>query len=235
LDDEGNDQVTIVGKADVDGRGYGSITLSCAERPKNPVTEPQAVGVLVLSMQCTDGRLINAQVPIGIKAKPAERQKTRTQAVQPEIIFCAPDGHDRAALAEAIAEEKVSPFGAYLEKYRDALAVRDVECAYWGEGSERDGSSVLTVEINVTHPQLQTLIRACSTREELVQAKERVVQDIVLDCYQHCFRLDDVPEIVHEQVVTEPEDLKRAAEICLNYDKALRMAMLERKIVAKTR
>lgn len=56
-----------------------------------------------------------------------------------------------------------------------------------------------------------------------------------LDCYQHCFRLDDVPEIVHEQVVTEPEDLKRAAEICLNYDKALRMAMLERKIVAKTR
>jgi hypothetical protein len=91
------------------------------------------------------------------------------------------------------------------------------------------------VEINVTHPQLQTLIRACSNSDEIVQAKERLVQDIVLDCYQHCFRLDDVPEIVHEQVVTEPDDLKRAAEICLNYDKALRMAMLERKIGAKTR
>jgi hypothetical protein len=91
------------------------------------------------------------------------------------------------------------------------------------------------VEINVTHPQFQGLLRACSTVDELMQAKERVVQDIVLDCYQHCFRLDDVPEIVHDQVVTEPEDLKRAAEICLNYDKALRMAVLERKIVAKTR
>lgn len=235
LDDGVEDQVTIVGKADVDGRGYGSVTLSCAERAKNPVTEPKTIGVLVMSMQCTDGRLLNAQVPIGIKPKPTERQKKRTQAVQPEIIFCAPEGHDREALAEALAEDMVGPFGSYLEKYREALHVKDVDCAYWGEGSERDGSSVLTVEINVTHPQLQALIRACSTADELVQAKERVVQDIVLDCYQHCFRLDDVPEIVHEQVVTEPEDLKRAAEICLNYDKALRMAMLERKIVAKTR
>jgi hypothetical protein len=34
-------------------------------------------------------------------------------------------------------------------------------------------------------------------------------------------------------VVTEPDDLKRAAEICLNYDKALRRAMLERKIVGE--
>jgi hypothetical protein len=235
LDDGVRDQVTIVGKADVDGRGYGSITLSCAECPEDPVTQPKNVGVLVVSLQCTDGRLINAQVPIGIKPKPAERQKKRTQAVQPEIIFCAPEGQDREALAEAMGEEKVGPFGAYLEKYRDALGVGDVHCAYWGQASERDGSSVLTVEINVTHPQLQALIRACSTPEELTQAKERVVQDIVLDCYQHCFRLDDVPEIVHEQVVTEPEDLKRAAEICLNYDKALRMAMLERKSIAKTR
>ena len=113
--------------------------------------------------------------------------------------------------------------------------MRDVDCAYWGQASEQDGLSILTVEINVTHPQLQALIRTCSTPDELVDVKERVVQDIVLDCYQHCFRLDDVPEIVHEQVVTEPEDLRRAAEICLNYDKALRMAKLERKNVAKTR
>jgi hypothetical protein len=225
LDEAVKDQVTIAGKADVDGRGYGSVTLSCAERPKNPVTEPKTIGVLTLSMQCTDGRLLNAQLQIGVKPKPAERQKKRTQAIQPEIIFCAPEGHDRDALAELLVEEKIVPFGAYLEKYRDALSVQDVHCAYWGEGSERDGVSVLTVEINVAHPQLQDLLRACPTVDERVQAKERVVQDIVLDCYQHCFRLQDLPEIVHEQVVTEPEDLKRAAEICLNYDKALRMAM----------
>jgi hypothetical protein len=79
--------------------------------------------------------------------------------------------------------------------------VKDLDCAYWGEGSQRDGSSVLTVEINITHPQFQALVNACSTADELMQAKERVVQDIVLDCYQHCFRLDDVPEIVHDKLL----------------------------------
>jgi hypothetical protein len=43
-----------------------------------------------------------------------------------------------------------------------------------------------------------------------------------------------MPQIVHLQVVTETDEVQRAAEICLNYDKALRMAMLARKIVAKT-
>jgi len=170
LDEGVQDQVTIVGKADLDGRGYGSVTLSCAERPMNPVTEPITIGVLVLTMQCTDGRMLKAQVPIGIKPKPAERQKKRTHAVRPEIIFCAPEGHDREALAEAIAEEKVGPFGPYLEKYRDALGVGDVDCAYWGQASERDGSSLLTVEINVTHPQFQALLKACPTPDELTQA-----------------------------------------------------------------
>jgi hypothetical protein len=181
--------------------------------------------VLALSMQCTDGRVLNAQLQIGVKPKPTEHEKKRTQAIHPEIIFCAPEGQDHSALAELLAEENVGPFGAGLERYRDALGVQDVHCAYWGVGCERDGVSVLTVEINVSHPQFLALLRSCPTTDERVQAKERVVQDIVLDCYQHCFRLQDLPEIVHEQVVTEPEDLKRAAEICLNYDKALRMAM----------
>ncbi len=227
LEKGAQEQLSIAGKADVDGRGYGSVTLSCPERPRSRVTEAKAIGVLALSVQCTDGRMLSARLDVGIKPKPAEHQKKRRQAIQPEIIFCAPDGHDRDALAKLLVEDRVAPFGAYLEKYRDALSVDDVNCAYWGEGFERDGVSVLTVEINVTHPQLQALLRASSTAEERVQAKERVVQDIVLDCYQHCFKLQDLPDIVHEQVVTEPDDVKRAAEICLNYDKALRMAMLE--------
>ena len=57
--------------------------------------------------------------------------------------------------------------------------------------------------------------------------KERYVQDVVLDCYQHQFQLEEVPESVSEQVMTEPEDGKRAAEIHLNHDKALRMAFRE--------
>jgi hypothetical protein len=74
-------------------------------------------------------------------------------------------------------------------------------------------------------------LKACTTAEERVRVKERIVEDIALDCYQHSFRLDEVPEIVHEQVVTEPEDLRRASEICLNFDKALRMASIERKMM----
>lgn len=63
--------------------------------------------------------------------------------------------------------------------------------------------------------------------------KESIVQDIVLDCYQHSFRLEDLPERVHEQVFTEPGDATRAAEICLNFDKVLRL--LDREKTAKTR
>jgi len=33
----------------------------------------------------------------------------------------------------------------------------------------------------------------------------------------------DVPEKVHLEVFTEPDDATRAAEICLNFDKALRL------------
>jgi len=50
-----------------------------------------------------------------------------------------------------------------------------------------------------------------------------------LDCYQHSFRLNDVPEVVHEHVMTDPNEMMRASEICLNYDKALRTAFQERK------
>jgi hypothetical protein len=34
--------------------------------------------------------------------------------------------------------------------------------------------------------------------------------------------------MAHEHVITEQEDGTRAAEICLNYDKALRIAISER-------
>jgi hypothetical protein len=90
-------------------------------------------------------------------------------------------------------------------------------------------SSRLTIEINAAHPQLKRLFEACRTAEERIEAKERYVRDVVLDCYQHSFRLDDVPDMVHEQVMTDPDEGKRAAEICLNHDKALRIAISERE------
>ena len=60
--------------------------------------------------------------------------------------------------------------------------------------------------------------------------KERVVQDVVLDCYQHLFRLDDLPDMVNYIVVEQPsEDISRASENCLNFDKILRVATMESK------
>src|SRR5262249_13745653 len=126
-------------------------------------------------------------------------------------------------------EDKIAGFGAYLDKYREALSVPEIDCAYWGESADRGGESRLIVEINAAHPRLVEMMKGCATAIEREAIKEKVVQDIVLDCYQHTYRLDDVPEIVHDQVLTEPDDEPRAAEICLNFDKAIRMAILAHK------
>jgi len=98
-----------------------------------------------------------------------------------------------------------------------------------GEGSEQENVSYLMIEINVAHPQVKRLFEACKTAEECIEAKERFVRDVVLDCYQHSFKLEDLPEMVHAHVMTEPDDGMRAAEICLNHDKALRIAISEQE------
>ena len=93
--------------------------------------------------------------------------------------------------------------------------------------------SKLIVEINAAHSRFKRLLQSISAAEEKIRVKESIVQDIVLDCYQHSFRLEDVPEGVHEQVFTDPDEAKRAAEICLNFDKALRI--MEREKAARNR
>ena len=55
------------------------------------------------------------------------------------------------------------------------------------------------------------------------------MRDVVLDCYQHHFKLEDLPDTAHEHVMNEQDDGKRAAEICLNHDKALRIAISEQE------
>jgi len=226
-------QLSITGKADIDGRGYGSVTLACAESPKAPVSNNESAGEIEIVLQTTDGRTLSAKLAVGVAPKPQERERKRKQSVRPEIIFCAANDADKEYLKELLLENKIGPLTASLEKYRELLSIPDNECAYWGEKTERSGESWLIVEINVGHPRLVDLLKACTTAEERVRMKERIVEDIVLDCYQHTFRLDDVPDIVHEQVVTEPEDLPRASEMCLNFDKSIRMASIERKMAAK--
>lgn len=223
------DRLSITGKSDINRRGYGSISLTCSESSGAPINEAVVVGTLSVTIQSTDGRLLQASLEVGVRPKPEVSQRKRRQAIQPQIIFCAPDGEDWDALAQLISEDKICPFGTGLDKYKSVLEVTEIECAYWGAGYEKEGISYLTIEINAAHPQLKRLFETCRNAEERVDAKERYVRDVVLDCYQHSFRLDDIPETVHEQVMTEPDEGKRAAEICLNHDKALRIAISERE------
>ncbi len=135
-------------------------------------------------------------------------------------------------MASLFVEDKIASFSAYLEKYRDALSVAEVDCAYWGESAERNGESWLIIEVNAAHPRLVATMKNCTTAEERVALKERIVEDIALDCYQHTFRLDEMPELVHELVVTQPENQERASEICLNFDKAIRISTLASKLAS---
>jgi hypothetical protein len=226
-------QLSVTGKADIDGRGYGSVTLSCVESTKAPVSGNESAGEIEIVLQTTDGRTLSAKLAVGVAPKPPERDRHRKQSVRPEIRFCAANDADKESLKELLLEKNISPLSASLENYRDLLNIPDNECAYWGAKTERSGESWLIVDINVGHPRFVELLKACTTAEERVRMKQRIVEDIVLDCYQHAFRLDDVPDSVHEQVVTEPHDLVRASEICLNLDKSIRMASMERKMAAK--
>lgn len=221
-------RLSITGNADINRRGYGSVSLLCKEEPESQITDTAIVGILHITIQCTDGRTLHSSIEVGVRAKPEVSEHKRRQSIEPKIIFCASADEDFDELARLIGEDHIAPFGNYLEKYRAALTIAERDCAYWGEKSEQEGVSYLFVEINAGHPRTKQLFEACSSAEEKSDTKERLVRDIVLDCYQHSFRLEDIPEIVHEEITAEDNDTKRAAEICLNFDKALRIAINER-------
>lgn len=209
-------------------------TLTASESNAEPIREEVIVGTLFVTVQATDGRVLETILPVGLCLKPEARKREPRQSVTLEIRFCAPDGTDLDEIKGAIGEDEIGSFGpSHLGRYRDALETADEECAYWGEKTESSGVSKLIVEINAAHPRFKRLLKSISTAEERIRVKESIVQDIVLDCYQHSFRLEDVPEGVHEAVFTDPDDAKRAAEICLNFDKELRL--LERGKAAKNR
>jgi len=220
-------RLKIVGRADTDPRGYGSVSLRCEEDPSRPITKEIQLGVLAIVLQSGDGSILRATTRVSIRPKPKERRAERKPAVRTEIIFVAPDRTDMAALKQLIKEDKILPFSqcTYLQKYAEALDVQPEDCTYWAERADRDGESVLQIEVNAGNPQLLKYLQTCATAEETVRLKEYYVRDIALDCYQHSFQLRDVPEIVYAGIGTD--DAVRAAEIHLNHDKALRMALHE--------
>ena len=52
---------------------------------------------------------------------------------------------------------------------------------------------------------------------------------VILDCYQHSVNLEDLPQTAREHVINEQDDGKRAAKLCLNHDKALRITISEQE------
>jgi hypothetical protein len=220
-------RISIVGRADLNDRGYGSVTLENLECADAPVTERITTGKLIVSLQSADGRVLESMLEIGVRPKPIPREKAVRQAVRTEIVFCAPDDEDKQVLQELIAEPSIRDFGAFLKKYEEALDVPPSDCTYWGEKSERSGESLLLIEINAGNSELKRLIQQCHSVNERIAAKERYVRDIVLDCYQHSFELADAPEAVIEAVGSDTGEQRRAAEIHFNHDKALRIAFDE--------
>jgi hypothetical protein len=220
-------RITIVGQGDISDTGYGSVSLACAECSADPITDRTLVGKLLLTIQSADGRILQAQVEVGVKPKPEARDRAARQEVKTEIVFCVPDGMDGATLATLIGETSTTAFGSGLKKYAQVLELPEKLCTYWGDKSERDGVSRLSIEINVGNPQLHALFQECRDVGERIAAKERYVRDVVLDCYQHSFALAETPDAVRDVLADDPDEKRRAADIHFNHDKAVRIARHE--------
>lgn len=150
ISEQFKDRLTLTGKADINGRGYGSVTLTVSESEADPITEQIVAGTLFVTIQATDGRVLERSLPVGLRSKPEARLRKPRQSVTLEIRFCVPDGIDLNEIKAAIGEEEIGSFGpSHLGRYRDALEVADGECAYWGDKTESSGLSKLVVEINV--------------------------------------------------------------------------------------
>jgi hypothetical protein len=211
----------------VNDRGYGSVTLEDAERTEVPIQDRASTGRLIISLQSADGRVLEALLDVGVRPKPEPRKKAIRQSVKTQIVFCAPENEQREALQELLAEDRIEPFGAFLTKYGEALEVPADECTYWGEKADTSGESLLTIEINAGNSQLKSVLKQCRTVDERIKTKERYVRDVVLDCYQYSFELQETPETVREAIGGDADERRRAADIHLNNDKALRIALDE--------
>lgn len=221
------DRISIAGRADVNDRGYGSVTLENPEKPDAPVTARAPVGKLVVSLQSADGRILETEIEIGVRPKPVARERAVRQAVKTSIVFCAPDSEDKDALRELIAEPTIQGFGPFLKKYEEAIEATPVECSYWGEKSELAGEAILSIEVNAGNTQFKRAIADCRTVDERIATKERYIRDVVLDCYQHAFQIQELPEAVVDAVFVDTDERRRASEIHLNHDKAIRIALNE--------
>jgi hypothetical protein len=224
--DRGNG-IAIIGQAEINDRGYGSLSVHCPEIA-DPVEEMSNAGTLRLKLQSTTGVELTTSVEVMLTPKPQPKEKMQMPEVEVNIVFCAPGGDPDGSLS-AVLGENVTGFGSYLEKYKNALPeLLQQDYTYWGEKYDKEGMSVLNIEINVSNPALIKLLNDCASVQERTVAKQRYCEDIVLDCYQHCFKLHSVPDQVWEATQEHENEDRKASEMYLNHDKAIRFAAKER-------
>ena len=224
-------RIVVLGVNEIGTKGYGSINLLCREDPSKPVQERSLVGTLKVSIMASDGTELKDSINIGIKLKPEKSKNKRHPSIRTKIILCVPPGEDKSSIAAlvGVAVSEVGDFGDHLAEYQNALKTSAEDSAYWSVGSSPGGISELRIEINLAHPQLKNLFQTCSNMKDKTEARERLLRDIALDSYQHVFKLDGLPTGVHEAVTGDVPPEKRASEICLNFEKAIRIAMQERE------
>lgn len=219
----------VTGMSDVNVKGYGAIGLSLISDPATPIQAAIDIGWLIVRLQTTDrGRVLEAKLRVGVAPKPSKQERKRERETKRRITFHAPGGDASGELAQLIAESSILEPGTQLSSFKEYLGLAsEEECAYMGAKGEEDGASTLLVEINVGNPELKQLLESCKSIDERIAAKERYCKDVVLDCYQHHFKLDDIPDEVSSAMAQSDESV-RAAEIYLNHDKAIRFAIHER-------
>jgi hypothetical protein len=176
-----------------------------------------------------------ASAEVQLAPKPERKEKAQMPEVEVNIVFCAPGGDPDGSLS-AVLGENVEPLGAFLNKYKTALpTLAEQDYTYWGEKYDKEGMSVLAVEINVANPSIIKLMNDCANVQERTLTKQRYCEDVVLDCYQHCFRLDAVPDEVWDATQDQENEGRKASEMYLNHDKAVRFAAKERDRIRRAK
>ncbi len=222
------DRVAITGRADLNAKGYGTVSVSCITDAGAPIEAEAVIGELFLTLQSASGRTLTTKLPVGVTPKPPVAERRKEPDVSVEVTFSSPDEALKPDLVALFGEEKIADPGTKLIRLCDSIQLDPLARAYASDRADRSGLSVLRVEINAANQTLRELLTTCKTAEERTRAKERYCQDVVIDCYQHEFQLESVPEVVFLAISTHDDEEARAAEVFLNHDKAIRFARVER-------
>lgn len=216
-----------LGYTDINDRGYGRVAVTVSEEAGHPVKSEIVAGTLVAVLQATDGRIVETRRPLVIQPKPVAREGQREPGVKPIINFYAPDGADMPSLKSLwLLDQEIEPLdkSTHLSVAKDLLNLTPDEVSYHSAKGQHEGMALLNVDINAGNSEAIEMMSKCSTMDQRVKAKGQYIRDVVLDCYQHHFRIREVPSAVLE-LVTDASNQRHCAESHLNHDKALRLAL----------